>query len=104
MSNLHPIFEDIVNAFTGRPASVSGHIISAAAAEAPDHGGPDRNAVAAENLSAAGVTPEDLDDARRRMAAIKDRARERIRATMDKIDGKHPSTPRTRLPWEDDHA
>lgn len=58
MSNLHPIFEDIVNAFTGRPASVSGHIVAAAAAEAPDHGSPDRNMVAAENLSAAGAFPE----------------------------------------------
>ncbi len=59
MSNLHPIFEDILNAFTGRPASVSGHIVAAAAEAAPDHGSPERNMVAAENLSAAGMDPAD---------------------------------------------
>lgn len=57
MSNLHPIFQDILNAFTGRPASVSGHIVAAAADAAPDHGSPERNMVAAENLSAAASFP-----------------------------------------------
>lgn len=99
MSNLHPIFEDIVNAMTGRPASVSGHIVAAAVEAAPDHGSPDRNMVAAENLSAAALDPTPAE-----LAAVQARYRAEGRARVMKkvrdIDTENPGTPATRFPWE----
>lgn len=66
---------------------------------APDHGSPDRNAVAAENLSAASLdpTPSELAAVQARYKA---EGRARVRAKVDEIDAKNKGTPRTRLPWE----
>ena len=89
--HVHPVFAEILNVFGPKP--VAAYTLAAAVDEADMHAA--KHADRFGDPAANAAEPD-----RERIEAIKERARQRLRETIEEIDARHPKTPPTRIPGQ----